>query len=51
MINLIERSRIDNNRDVWNTPESNIVIKNIVVVGAGISGVLAAYYLAKAGIK
>jgi len=41
---LIERSRIDNNRDIWNTPESNIVVKNIVVVGAGISGVLAAYY-------
>ena len=51
MINLIERSRIDNNRDIWNTPESNIVVKNIVVVGAGISGVLAAYYLAKAGHK
>jgi len=27
MINLIERSRIDNNRDIWNTPESNIVVK------------------------
>ena len=25
--------------------------KNIVVVGAGISGILAAYYLAKAGYK
>ena len=47
----LEQTRIHNNRDVWNIPEGNVMKKNIVVVGAGISGVLAAYYLAKAGHK
>ena len=51
MINSTEQTRIHNNRDVWNIPEGNVMKKNIVVVGAGISGVLAAYYLAKAGHK
>jgi D-amino-acid dehydrogenase len=51
MINSVEQIRIDNHRDVWNTPKGNIVTKNIVVVGAGISGILAAYYLVKDGHK
>jgi len=45
----LEQTRIDNNRDIWNTPKGNIVAKNIVVIGAGISGLLAAYYLARDG--
>jgi D-amino-acid dehydrogenase len=51
MINSVEQIRIDNHRDVWNTPKGNVVTKNIVVVGAGISGVLAAYYLVRDGHK
>ena len=51
MINSTEQTRIHNNRDVWNIPEGNVMKKNVVIVGAGISGVLAAYYLAKAGHK
>jgi D-amino-acid dehydrogenase len=49
MINSTEQTRIHNNRDVWNIPEGNVMKKNIAVIGAGISGVLAAYYLAKDG--
>jgi D-amino-acid dehydrogenase len=49
MINSTEQTRIHNNRDVWNIPKGNVMKKNIAVIGAGISGVLAAYYLAKDG--
>ena len=45
----LEQTRIDNNREVWNTPKGNVMKKQVVVVGAGISGLLAAYYLVKDG--